>query len=62
MRPCTAEKVTDISGRGVGMDAVAAWAKSAGGSVEVASKPGEGTRVTLRLPANFLSAAQGFVH
>lgn len=46
----TAERVTDISGRGVGIDAVHARIRALGGSVEIRSTPGEGTVVTLRLP------------
>ncbi|HEV7706173.1 MAG TPA: chemotaxis protein CheA [Gemmatimonadaceae bacterium] len=46
----TAEKITDISGRGVGIDVVLTRVRALGGSVEIASKPGEGTTVTLRLP------------
>jgi two-component system chemotaxis sensor kinase CheA len=49
----TREEDNDISGRGVGMDAVAAWARSAGGRVTVASEPGKGTRMTLHLPPRF---------
>jgi two-component system chemotaxis sensor kinase CheA len=46
----TAEKVTDFSGRGVGIDVVLTRVRTLGGAVEIASKPGEGTTVTLRLP------------
>ena len=46
----TAERITDISGRGVGIDVVLTRVRALGGSVEIASKPGEGTTVTLRLP------------
>jgi two-component system chemotaxis sensor kinase CheA len=46
----TAKQVTDISGRGVGMDVVRQRVDSLRGTIEVASKPGEGTSVTLRLP------------
>jgi two-component system chemotaxis sensor kinase CheA len=46
----TAKQVTDVSGRGVGMDVVRQRVESLRGSVEVASKPGVGTSVTLRLP------------
>jgi two-component system chemotaxis sensor kinase CheA len=46
----TAERITDISGRGVGIDAVHARIRSLGGSVEIRSVPGRGTTVTLRLP------------
>jgi two-component system chemotaxis sensor kinase CheA len=46
----TAKQVTDVSGRGVGMDVVRQRVDSLRGAIDVASKPGEGTSVTLRLP------------
>lgn len=46
----TAEQVSAVSGRGVGMDVVAAHVRAVGGSFEVYSREGEGTRVTMRLP------------
>jgi two-component system chemotaxis sensor kinase CheA len=46
----TAEKVTDLAGRGVGMDAVRAHVHSLGGSFEVRSEPGQGMSVLLLLP------------
>lgn len=46
----TAARVSDLSGRGVGMDAVRAAVERAGGRVEIASTPGAGTRVRLALP------------
>ena len=46
----TAKQVTDISGRGVGMDVVRQRVESLRGTVEVESRRGAGTRVTLRLP------------
>jgi len=46
----TAEQVTDVSGRGVGMDVVKKNILSLGGRVELASISGAGTRVTIRLP------------
>jgi two-component system chemotaxis sensor kinase CheA len=46
----TARTVTDISGRGVGMDVVRRSLETLRGSVEVESKPGAGLTVTLRLP------------
>jgi two-component system chemotaxis sensor kinase CheA len=49
----TRDQDNDISGRGVGMDAVAAWAREIGGSISVASVPGKGTRMTLTLPPRF---------
>ena len=46
----TAEQVTDLSGRGVGIDAVATRVRGLGGSLELKTVEGEGTTVTLRLP------------
>ena len=46
----TAEQVTGLSGRGVGVDAVYNRVRSLGGSVDIRSVPDEGTTVTLRLP------------
>jgi len=46
----TATEVSDISGRGVGMDVVLSNIKKIGGSVHVKSWPGQGTRMTLKLP------------
>ena len=46
----TADEVTDVSGRGVGMDVVHSTVKQLDGSVNVESEHGEGTSVTLRLP------------
>jgi chemosensory pili system protein ChpA (sensor histidine kinase/response regulator) len=46
----TAEKVTQISGRGVGMDVVQSEIKQMGGVVSIASNQGKGTIFTIRLP------------
>lgn len=46
----TAEAVTQISGRGVGMDVVSSEIKQMGGSVEIQSEAGVGTRFVVRLP------------
>ncbi len=46
----TAENVSDISGRGVGMDVVMKNIRALGGRVEVESEPGRGTTFTVRLP------------
>ena len=46
----TAEVVTDVSGRGVGMDVVKRNIEGMGGRVELASTPGAGAKVTIRLP------------
>ncbi|MCW3796329.1 chemotaxis protein CheA [Sphingomonas sp. BN140010] len=47
----SAAEVTDLSGRGVGMDAVKAAVERLGGRTVLASRPGEGTTVTIHLPA-----------
>ena len=46
----TARQVTDVSGRGVGMDVVRRNVEALRGSIEIASQPGRGVTVTLRLP------------
>jgi len=46
----TAERITDISGRGVGMDVVRRNIEAMNGRVEIDSAPGRGTRITIRLP------------
>jgi two-component system, chemotaxis family, sensor kinase CheA len=46
----TAERVSDISGRGVGMDVVRTNIESLGGSIEIDSQVGIGTRTRLKLP------------
>ena len=46
----TASSVTDISGRGVGMDVVWQNVHSLGGKIEIDSMPGIGTTMTIRLP------------
>lgn len=46
----TAKKVTNVSGRGVGMDVVRKAIENLRGVVEVNSKRGEGTQITLKLP------------
>lgn len=46
----TAHQVSDLSGRGVGMDVVKRNVESLGGSISVHSKQGEGTRFLLRVP------------
>ena len=53
----TASKVTQISGRGIGMDVVRAEIAALGGRVEVRTTPGKGTRFTLYLPLT-LAVAQ----
>ena len=46
----TAEKVTDVSGRGVGLDVVKSKIEALGGDVEVKTKYGEGSTFSIRLP------------
>ncbi len=46
----TADKVTDISGRGVGMDVVKKNIEKLNGRIKVRSKAGEGTNISLRIP------------
>ncbi len=46
----TAEKTTDLSGRGVGMDVVRRNVKELGGKIELASEPGRGSCFTIVLP------------
>ena len=46
----TAEKITDISGRGVGMDVVKTKIESLGGTVDIESQKDKGTKFTIRLP------------
>ena len=48
-----AKAVTDISGRGVGMDAVKTKVEALGGQLDLVSKLGQGTRVYVRLPLTF---------
>ncbi len=48
----TANKVTQISGRGVGMDVVQSEVKQLGGTVSVESTAGQGTRFNLRVPVS----------
>ena len=46
----TAEKVTNVSGRGVGMDVVRTNIEKIGGIVDVQSKPGQGSTVRMKIP------------
>jgi two-component system chemotaxis sensor kinase CheA len=46
----TAETISEVSGRGVGMDAVRSTHESLGGSVEIATERGRGTTTTLVVP------------
>ena len=56
----TAEKVTNISGRGVGMDVVRRNIQGLRGSVDVSSTPGQGSRFAIRLPLT-LAIIDGFL-
>jgi two-component system chemotaxis sensor kinase CheA len=55
----TAEAVSDLSGRGVGLDVVWRAAAALRGTVEVDSRPGEGTTFRMRLPLT-LAIIEGF--
>lgn len=46
----TADEISDVSGRGVGMDVVRRNINELGGSIEIDSRLGEGTSITIRLP------------
>ena len=46
----TSKTVTGLSGRGVGMDVVNSEIKQIGGSIEIESEPGKGSRFTIRIP------------
>jgi two-component system chemotaxis sensor kinase CheA len=46
----TAEQITDISGRGVGMDVVRRNIQSLGGNIEIVSELGKGTTIAIHLP------------
>lgn len=46
----TKEQVTEVSGRGVGIDAVQSRVRALGGSLGIETEPGKGTSVTIRLP------------
>ena len=55
----TASEVTDISGRGVGMDVVRRNVEALRGTISIASQPGAGTKVTIRLPLT-VTVLEGF--
>jgi two-component system chemotaxis sensor kinase CheA len=46
----TADKVSDVSGRGVGLDAVSKKIESLGGHISIDSAPGEGSKFSIQLP------------
>ncbi len=56
----TAAKVTDLSGRGVGMDVVRSAIQSLGGRVNISSTPGKGTSISISLPLT-LAVLDGMV-
>ncbi len=56
----TAEKITNLSGRGVGMDVVKRNIQALRGSVDVGSRQGQGTTVTVRLPLT-MAIIDGFL-
>jgi two-component system chemotaxis sensor kinase CheA len=56
----TAKEVTNISGRGVGLDVVRRQIEKLNGNVTIWSKPGEGTRFTIKLPLT-LAIIQGLL-
>ena len=56
----TAEKVTDVSGRGVGMDVVKTNLRHLHGSIEIDTRPGQGTTFLIRLPTS-LMVSQGIL-
>ncbi len=50
----TAAKVTDVSGRGVGMDVVRSNVRNLQGTIEIRSKVGQGTAFLIKLPASLM--------
>lgn len=56
----TAEKVTDVSGRGVGMDVVKKMVEKLRGKIVISSEPGKGSSFSLRLPMS-TSIIEGLV-
>jgi two-component system, chemotaxis family, sensor kinase CheA len=56
----TADKVTNLSGRGVGMDVVRRNIEALRGTVAIASEPGQGSRIEIRLPLT-LAIIDGFL-
>jgi two-component system, chemotaxis family, sensor kinase CheA len=64
----TADKITEVSGRGVGMDIVKTNISNVGGAVAVESKPGHGTTIKMRLPLTLatidgiLVSSGGFIY
>jgi two-component system chemotaxis sensor kinase CheA len=46
----TADRITAVSGRGVGMDVVKVNVDAIGGVIDIASHPGQGTTITIKIP------------
>ncbi len=57
----TADEVSRLAGRGVGMDVVASEVRQLGGTIDIQSRAGEGTRFTLRLPQTLAVTQAVFV-
>ncbi|SDZ03986.1 Chemotaxis protein histidine kinase CheA, partial [Lysobacter sp. yr284] len=57
----TADEVSRLSGRGVGMDVVASEVRQLGGALDIQSTPGQGVRFTLRLPQTLAVTQAVFV-
>ena len=53
----TADSVTEVSGRGVGMSAVREACEKLGGHISIASEPGLGTRMAFRFPSRVLGGS-----
>jgi len=58
----TAEKVTDVSGRGVGMDVVHSNVRNLQGTVEIRSKRGQGTTFLIKLPTSLMISKGILLH
>ncbi len=56
----TRQAVSEISGRGVGLDVVHDWVSAMNGSIQIASKPGQGCTIELRFAAS-LSTVQSLI-
>lgn len=56
----TADKITNLSGRGVGMDVVKREVEALRGNIDIDSAPGRGTRISIRLPLT-LAIINGFL-
>ena len=57
----TAEEVTRLAGRGVGMDVVSSEVRQLGGTIDIQSEPGKGTTFVLRLPQTLAVTQAAFV-